>query len=195
MSHRAQQLIAESRRGHVDRIKRLLNDGADVNCRGKYGYTPLMESASHGHFAAVECLLDSGADPKICADDNAPVTFYACVRGYADVVDLLLRSGVDPNAVRDSDCKEMLTDTRGVSQLHIALRSGFDTIALSLINAGANIDHVTHGKTPLDVAIEQGMTNVAHQIREVDLGRSRSRQNGLAEQGGGGQAAIRSESK
>ena len=194
MAHRDQQLMTESRKGHVERIKRLLREGADVNYRGKYGYTPLMEAASHGNFAAVEYLLDSGADPKICAADNAPPTFYACVHGYGDVVDLLLKSGADPNAVRDSDF-DVPTDTRGVSQLHIALRSGFDTIALMLINTGANVDHVSHGKTSLDVAIEQGMTNVAGRIREVDRDRKRCRENRLAEQDRAGQPATRAESK
>lgn len=182
MSHRDQELLAESRKGHVERMKRLLDDGANVNFRGKDGFTPLMEAASHGHFSAVEYLLDSGADPKICADDNAPPTFYACVRGYADVVDVLLRRGADPNAVRDSDCDGAPTDTRGVSQLHVALQNGFATIALSLIDAGANIDHLSHGETPLDVAIARGMTNVADRIRKVDGERRKRRENQLAEQ-------------
>lgn len=160
--------MTASRKGDIERIRRLLDEGATVNFRGKYGYTPLMEAASHGHLQAVQFLLDSGANPRINADDNASPMFYACVRGHFEVVDLLLRNGADPNITRNADGGELPADTRGVSLLHVALRNGFDGIALALINAGARIDHVTRGKTPLHVAIELGMSVVVERIREVD---------------------------
>jgi ankyrin repeat protein len=189
MSYHVHQLLKEAHRGHVGRIRRLLREGANVNSRGKYGHTPLMESASQGHLSALEYLLNSGADPGICADDNASPTFYACVNGHTKVVELLLRNGADPNAVRD--CYPGLPgDTPGVSQLHVAIQRGFDGIALALINAGANIDHVCWGQTPLAAASERNMSNVAKRIREVDRERIRKRRSQIAEQGGGGNSAA-----
>jgi len=48
MLHKNKELLREARKGHVHRLDRLVKDGADVNCWGKYGYTPLMEAASVG---------------------------------------------------------------------------------------------------------------------------------------------------
>ena len=141
-----------------------------------------MEAASQGHLETVQYLLNCGADPLIGADDNAPPSFFACVHGFADVVEVLLSSGADPNALRDSDSEVRDGDSRGVSQLEIAVRHGSARIALALIDAGANIDHVSHGKTPLDIALETEMTAVADRIREVDRRRMQTRQTKLAEQ-------------
>jgi ankyrin repeat protein len=175
MSHRNQQLLKEARKGHLERITRLLDLGADVNFRGRYGYTPLMEAASQGHVSAVHLLLQSGADPLIGADDCAPPTFYACVHGFTDVVKLLLNYGADPNALRNDDCQVRPGDSRGVSQLHVALRHGFTEIAIALIDAGANIDHVSFGLTPLQEATTRNMANVVERIRKVDQARTQSR--------------------
>ena len=165
MRHCDKELIKESRRGHINRMDRLLKAGANVNCRGKYGHTPLMEAASQGHLEAVHYLLDYGADPSICADDNAPPTFYACVHGYAEVVELLLAKGADPNALRDHDYRIPPEDSAGISQLHIVINHGFTRIAIALINAGANIDHITHGRTVLQASMSANMNDIVDLIR------------------------------
>jgi ankyrin repeat protein len=186
MSHRNQQLLKEARKGHLERITRLLDLGADVNCRGKYGYTPLMEAASQGHVSAVHLLLGSGADPLIGADDGAPPTFFACVHGFTDVVKLLLNYGADANALRGNDCQVRPGDSKGISQLHIAISNGFAEIAIALIDAGANIDHVSCGLTPLQEATTRNMANVVERIRKVDQARTQSRAKETAEQGAPG---------
>lgn len=156
MTQLDRQLMKESRRGHVARIERLVADGADVNGRGKYGYTPLMAAASNGQVEAVRCLLALGADATARTADNAPTPFYACVRGDAEIVELLLEAGASPNAHRDSGCARADGDSPGVSMLHIAIRHGHVRIVDALLRAGASTDFIAHGKDALQAAIETG---------------------------------------
>ncbi|MEE8216502.1 MAG: ankyrin repeat domain-containing protein, partial [Acidiferrobacterales bacterium] len=48
--------------GDLDKVKRLIGEGADVNARDDYSLTPLHFSAGAGHTAVVELLIAEGAD-------------------------------------------------------------------------------------------------------------------------------------
>tara|TARA_R110002073_G_scaffold50324_1_gene133243 strand:+ start:186 stop:644 length:459 start_codon:yes stop_codon:yes gene_type:complete len=135
-------------------MKRLVADGADVNCRGRHGHSPLIEAASSGHCEAVRFLLGAGADPAALTDDRAPTLFYACVRGHEEVVDLLLDAGANPNANRDSGFSLREGDSPGVSMLHVAIWHRFTRVVEALLRAGANIDFLVRGRDALAVAME-----------------------------------------
>ncbi|MCA8952327.1 MAG: ankyrin repeat domain-containing protein [Planctomycetes bacterium] len=165
MTHRDRELLKESRRGHVVRIERLVADGADVNCRGKYGYTPLMEAASSGQVEAVRALLARGADATLLAADNAPTPFYACVRGHGEIVELLLDAGASPNAHRDSGCSTREGDTPGVSMLHVGIRQRHVRIVEALLRAGAYTDFVVFGQDALAAAVETGDEAIIDLVR------------------------------
>lgn len=48
------QLLEASDRGQVQKVKSLLAQGADVNCRGQDGRTPLGNCLYHDHTRKVE---------------------------------------------------------------------------------------------------------------------------------------------
>ena len=48
--------------GDVNAVKKLLNEGADVNVQGFNGWTALSEAAYGGHTKIVKLLIDKGAD-------------------------------------------------------------------------------------------------------------------------------------
>jgi uncharacterized protein len=147
------QLLKECRRGHLPRIQRLLAEGADVNHRGQYGYSPVLVAASRGHVDVVRFLLGAGADATVRTHDNAPTLFYACAQGHAEVVELLLAAGADPNARRDSDGPTPAGDSPGVSMLHIAIRDRHARIVEALLRAGAATDFVKWGHDALAAAM------------------------------------------
>ena len=49
----------------IDRVKILIDAGADINARGANGYTPLIQAAVINQYRIIYYLLEAGADYKI----------------------------------------------------------------------------------------------------------------------------------
>jgi len=90
------QLFEAVRKGDAAAVTALLDKGADVNAKFRYGSTALFKAAERGHAAVVKVLLDRGADV------NVKDTFYqstamswALNNNHPDVVRLLLEKSAD----------------------------------------------------------------------------------------------------
>jgi ankyrin repeat protein len=70
---RKQLLIKAAERGDTTSVRRLLDEGVDINATvdGRYPWTPLMHVAFEGHEDTVRALLDRGADPHHGDRDGA----------------------------------------------------------------------------------------------------------------------------
>lgn len=82
----------------VDALRRLLRQGADLDCATRSGFTPLHLAAQEGATAACEALLAAGArvDP-VNSYGNTPLwTAVFNSRGNGDVIDVLRTHGADP---------------------------------------------------------------------------------------------------
>jgi ankyrin repeat protein len=59
--------------GMVDAVQLLLDYGADVNVKDRYGWTPLHDAVSIRDYECIRILLDSGADLNITdSEDRTP---------------------------------------------------------------------------------------------------------------------------
>jgi hypothetical protein len=67
---RADALAEAARKGDAAAIKKLLDEGVDVNTKFRYGATALAYACDRGHLEAAKLLMDRGADV------NARDTFY-----------------------------------------------------------------------------------------------------------------------
>jgi ankyrin repeat protein len=62
---KAEQLQDAARKGDAATVKKLLDEGVDVNTRFRYNATALFYACDHGHLEVVKVLLDHGADMSI----------------------------------------------------------------------------------------------------------------------------------
>jgi ankyrin repeat protein len=67
---KAEQLQDAARKGDAATVKKLLDEGVDVNTKFRYNATALFYACDHGHLEVVKVLLDHGADM------NLKDTFY-----------------------------------------------------------------------------------------------------------------------
>ena len=144
--------------GDLFKMRQLINEGCDVNTRGEYGTTPLMEAAWRGHNQVVEELVRKGA--RVNVKNNTQWTALHCAswRGHCSVVKTLCAAGADTN----------VQDVRGVTPLMGAAERGSDEIVCELIRAGASVNVITSseclglaaGSTALHVAADKNCSAV-----------------------------------
>lgn len=145
-----EQFIDAAWDGQAYRVRRLLEEGADVNClqweRTLGGdhlerCTALLIAAKCGHRAVVDTLIAGGA--RVNSDRNTSALYTASALGHTEVVRALLNAGARAGAVTN----------HGTTCLHVAALFGSEEILGMLLEAGAdpNISDGT-GRTPLDTA-------------------------------------------
>jgi len=98
----------------AERIKKLLEEGADPNIRDGDGNTPLYFAASKGCAEVARLLLEHGADPNAQDKNGETPLHVAAFNGHVDVVRLLLEHGADPTVKnKDGDTPLDLARRRG----------------------------------------------------------------------------------
>lgn len=140
-------LIHATRRGFLDVVKYLVEEGADINKKNKYGETPLMEACAYGQFEVAEFLLVKGANINYQNPYNGFTPLLTVTRRFRCVyplIELLLKWGADPNICSATRYTPLMYACYKVSRL--------ETLKL-LVRSGADIraQNAT-GDTPLKIA-------------------------------------------
>ena len=142
--------------GHLDVVKYLVSQGADVN-EAKNGWTPLHRAAARGHLDVVKYLVSQGADVNAKNNDGGTPFFMAAVHGHLDVVKYLVSQGADVNA----------EDNDGRTPLHWAAYNGELDIVKYLVSQGVDVNAEDDaGETPLDKAIEENEDEIADFLKQ-----------------------------
>ncbi|XP_076081216.1 uncharacterized protein LOC143052139 [Mytilus galloprovincialis] len=165
-------LFIASQRGHVEIVKLLLQNGADVNKCKKNGASPLFVACHEGHLEIVKLLHKSKADVNLCKHQKllgeadqigleikgciSPL-FIACKIGNSKIVQFLL----------DHDADTEISTEIGKTPLFIALQNSHEEIARLLIEGKCNVNQsMANGYIPLTVVAGKGQVKIIQMLIE-----------------------------
>jgi ankyrin repeat protein len=161
----AQLLMAAVTEGDINAVRRLLDEGAEVDERFPVvngfndAHTPLLVASRDGHTEIARMLLQAGADVNASEPTFGAVPLHKSVyNGHVELTRLIANwPGVDV---------DFQGATNGYTPLHDALWHGYEECSRIVIDAGAALDLVGHdGKTPLDLATDE--FGADHQLTEL----------------------------
>jgi sRNA-binding regulator protein Hfq len=121
-------LIQAAEKGHLEEVKRILDEGADGNTKDDDGQTALMKAAKEGHVEIVKLLLNKGAN--VNSEDNYRRTalMLASFGGHHEVENLLKPvKDEKKNHVKGSLTKA----SRGIDDLEIFMVNQGNTVIVT----------------------------------------------------------------
>lgn len=126
---------------NLDMLKRILDDGFDVNCKDNRNVTLIHKAAQFGSIELVKFLAENGADFSALDNDKWSVCHYACLNKKSlELVKYLFESGFNFN------CRA----GNGGTPLLLAIKFGCYKIAKYLIKSGVDVNAADFlGKTTL----------------------------------------------
>jgi hypothetical protein len=95
-------LLEASKSGNTESVITLLQDGASVNTRDRFGNGALIYAVRGKHLRTAMILLESGADVNQANVSGITSLYEAAGGGDIEIVRLLLHEGADPT--QDIDC-------------------------------------------------------------------------------------------
>jgi len=152
----------------TNKIRRLLEQGADPNAENDVKMTPLHEAAEHCP-EAVPILLKYGADPHARDEGGLTPLHIAALGGSAEATRALM-----PHADVN------IRDNKGRTPLHLALEYEHCDVAMLLLQHGVDINAVDgDGRTPLHLASGAGCVEVVKLLLQhgADVGSRDGRNN------------------
>ncbi|XP_042675546.1 2-5A-dependent ribonuclease [Centrocercus urophasianus] len=96
----ASELNDALRYGQREKVLELLENGADVNSKVEFGWTPLQSAVQSGDKEMVQLLLAKGACPYTRKDNGGTAFIEAAMVGDVEILELLFGCGFNVN---DSD--------------------------------------------------------------------------------------------
>lgn len=151
----------------IERVRRLIDAGADVNATDDSQQSAYLIATSEGHLDLLELTLRHGADVRALDRFNGTGLIRAAERGHADVVGRLLQTDIDVDHINNL----------GWTALHEAIILGqytqryVDTVRLLVAGgADATLPSQRDGIAPLQLARDKNYYEVATTI-EAATGR------------------------
>jgi len=96
------QLHAAAWSGDLDRVKAIVESGADINWRDSVGETALFGACAWGQVAVVEYLLSHGAEFNVREQSGLTPLHWAASHGGIETLRMLIGAGADPGAADDT---------------------------------------------------------------------------------------------
>ncbi|XP_045881981.1 ankyrin repeat domain-containing protein 29 isoform X1 [Meles meles] len=142
-AHGTTLLMVASYAGHIDCVRELVLQGADINLQRESGTTALFFAAQQGHNDVVRFLFEFGASTEFRTKDGGTALLAASQYGHKRVVETLLKHG--------ADIHDQLHD--GATALFLAAQGGYLDVIRLLLSSGAKVNQPrqepTRSRVPL----------------------------------------------
>jgi len=149
------ELINSVMRGDIERVRMLIDKGADVNTKDNAGCSILI-LASNDEPAIAELLLAKGANPNATFYREITSLMVSAIKCWPRLSASLISKGVIIDA----------KDERGYTALNFACKQGCLEIAKLLLDNGANPDNDADEYNPLTYAASAGNKDILDLILE-----------------------------
>jgi ankyrin repeat protein len=146
----------------VELASELLDEGASVDARDRFGARPLSHAARSGHLEMVDLLLAHGAPIDARNLVGATALYFAAEGGHTSVVQRLIERGADVK----------LAGRSGVSPVAAAAYAGNDSVVEALLARGADERAPDDtGKPPIVYAAAGARIEIVKRLlaRNVDI--------------------------
>ena len=138
----------------------LIERGASIEARNRFGNNALLIAAGAGHEDLVELLMAHGATIDFRNLTGNTALVKAAIANERKTVELLLKAGADPNAA----------NVKGVTALIAASFNGNARLLRTLLKAGANPGAVdATGKGALIYAAGRGYVSVIKRLLDANV--------------------------
>lgn len=148
--------IAEG--GDIDRMRKMLDDGADVNMVVPGDGTALIGAARGGQAAMVEFLLDQNANPDLEARGDGSPLIAAAAAGEVEIAEMLMNAGADRDKIVPGDENPLMQ----------AAWNGHPDMVRLLLDRGADSNASTWAdgelRTPLRLARRGGHEDIVQML-------------------------------
>ncbi|OQD95097.1 hypothetical protein PENSOL_c022G07167 [Penicillium solitum] len=182
-------LSAACERGHLDAVKKLLDNDADLEIASDNEHTPLHTAVCNGHAEVVKLLLEKGAKIHNGSDGSKTPLYCACLNGHHQVAQMLLQWEPELMDTHDDwipllaasqggflDIVQLLfqkgadigtSDSFTETPLHIACENGQIEVVRLLLDKGADVHHHNQlGWTPVITASDEGFSDIVQLLIE-----------------------------
>ncbi|CAN0873213.1 Protein arginine N-methyltransferase 2 [Linum grandiflorum] len=173
--------------GDLDKVKSLIDSGADVSCFDGDGLTPLMHAARLGHGDVVKALLQAGAPWNALSPSNLSAGDFAMDAGHQEAYELLLNAGIQSELIlgtiarkendngnsngdylkdRVSFSEDKLLDSESKGVMMAWEKPLMEAHAKAVCSGGGDILNIGFGMGLVDTAIQQ-YSPTSHTIVEA----------------------------
>jgi hypothetical protein len=150
-------LLNAAANGLAEQAIKLLDQGADINCKDKDGQTPLMWASQNGHFKITELLIKNGANSNDKNNFSNTPLILALITDHPQIAQRLIEHGADVNYKTKS----------GWTPLLYASKNGPLALVQLLLNHDADINcEDPYGFTPLMCAARNSRLAIAQLLLE-----------------------------
>jgi len=136
----------------IDRVRYLLDHGAQANTRDGEGNTPLINATRFGFIPVATYLVEHKAEIDLADRNNWTPLMFAAWNDRPDLVQMLAAHGAKLDA----------TDNDGLTPLAVAAQNGKIKAVAALVAAGADVNQpaAKGGYTPLMLAAISGSSEL-----------------------------------